>query len=137
MAKRAQRFWCLFVSVFAFCVPDLLAEDQPRWLTLPPTPTLPKPESSGLVPINGVKIWHAVYGWNENKGEPVMLLHGGLANSAYWGNQIPFLAAHHKVIVMDSRGHGRSSFDGKKITYHLMASDVQGLMDFLKVPQAA
>ena len=42
-------------------------------------------------------------------GEPVILLHGGLANSNYWGNQVPALAKHYRVIVMDSRGHGRST----------------------------
>ncbi|MEO6991574.1 MAG: hypothetical protein ABI202_08670 [Candidatus Baltobacteraceae bacterium] len=29
------------------------------WLTLPPTPTLPKADVSGLAPVNGVKIWYA------------------------------------------------------------------------------
>ena len=38
---------------------------------------------------------------------------------------------------MDSRGHGRSSRDGMAYGYDLMASDVVGLMDFLKVRKAA
>jgi pimeloyl-ACP methyl ester carboxylesterase len=38
---------------------------------------------------------------------------------------------------MDSRGHGRSSFDDKPITYELMASDVLALMDHLQIAKAS
>ncbi len=106
---------------------------QPRWRTLPPTPVLPKAERSGYAPVNGIRIWYAVFG----HGEPVILLHGGLANSNYWGLQVPVLAAHYTTIVMDSRGHGRSTRDRRPFGYDLMASDVIGLMDFLKIPKAA
>jgi pimeloyl-ACP methyl ester carboxylesterase len=67
----------------------------------------------------------------------VILLHGGLANSNYWGLQVPALAEKYRVIVMDSRGHGRSSRDDKPYGYELMASDVLALMDFLKISRAA
>jgi len=59
----------------------------PRWLSLPPTPTLPRAESSGYAPVNGIRIWYALFG----RGSPVILLHGGLANSNYWGYQVPAL----------------------------------------------
>jgi pimeloyl-ACP methyl ester carboxylesterase len=109
------------------------AAAEPQWLTLPPTPTLPKEVASGLAPVNGIKVWYAVFG----SGEPVVLLHGGLANSAYWGNQVPVLAKHYRVIVMDSRGHGRSTRDERPYGYDLMAADVLGLMDYLKIGKAA
>ncbi len=109
------------------------ARAEPQWLTLPPTPSLPRPEQSGLAPINGIKIWYAVFG----SGEPVILLHGGLANSAYWGDQVPALAKRYRVIVMDSRGHGRSTRDERPYGYDLMASDVLALMDYLKIEKAA
>jgi len=41
------------------------------------------------------------------------------------------------VVVMDSRGHGRSTRDAQPYGYDLMASDVIGLMDSLKIPKAA
>ncbi len=109
------------------------AAAEPQWLTLPPTPTLPKAVASGLAPVNGIKVWYAVFG----SGEPVVLLHGGLANSAYWGNQVQDLARHYRVIVMDSRGHGRSTRDERPYGYDLMAADVLGLMDYLKIEKAA
>jgi pimeloyl-ACP methyl ester carboxylesterase len=110
----------------AFCA-------QPQWLTLPPTPTLPKAAESGFADVNGVKIWYATFG----RGEPVILLHGGLANANYWGNQVPALARRYRVIVMDSRGHGRSTRNAAPFGYDLMASDVIALMDHLKIPKAA
>jgi pimeloyl-ACP methyl ester carboxylesterase len=105
----------------------------PQWETLPPTPTLPEAETSGYAPVNGIKIWYAEFG----KGEPVILLHGGLGNSSYWGHQVPVLAKHYRVIVMDSRGHGRSTRDEQPFGYDLMASDVLGLMDHLEIEKAA
>jgi pimeloyl-ACP methyl ester carboxylesterase len=83
--------------------------------------------------VNGASIWYAVFG----NGPPVVLLHGGLANSNYWGNQVPALAEQHQVIVIDSRGHGRSTRSAQPYGYELMASDVLGVMDKLGVKQAA
>jgi pimeloyl-ACP methyl ester carboxylesterase len=110
-----------------------LARAAPRWLTLPPTPNLPKAAASGYAAANGIRIWHATFG----VGEPIILLHGGLANSNYWGNQVAALDEHYRVIVMDSRGHGRSSRDARPIGYDLMASDVLALMRFLHIQKAA
>ena len=106
---------------------------EPQWLTLPATPTLPAPHESGLAPVDGIKIWYATFG----NGEPVILLHGGLANSNYWGHQVRALEPHYRVVAMDSRGHGRSTRDQRPFGYDLMADDVIGLMDFLKIPKAA
>ena len=123
----------LLLFLAAILVTAAAARAEPQWLVLPPTPGLPQAEESGLAPVNGIKIWYATFG----RGEPVILLHGGLANSNYWGRQVPALAEKYRVIVMDSRGHGRSLRDGKPYGYELMASDVLALMDFLKIPNAA
>ena len=101
-----------------------------RWQTLPPTPALPKPLSSGFAPVNDIRMFYAVFG----DGSPVLLLHGGLANSNYWSDVIPILVQRHlKVIVADSRGHGRSTRSAKAYSYDLMASDVVALLDYLKI----
>jgi pimeloyl-ACP methyl ester carboxylesterase len=103
-----------------------------RWEVLPPTPAPIPSARSGCVVANGVSIYHAIYG----EGPPVILLHGGLANADYWGLQIPALMGHHTVVVMDSRGHGRSSRDARPFGYDLMADDVIALMDALALPKA-
>jgi len=103
-----------------------------RWEMLPPTPAAIAPARSGHAAVNGISIYYAVYG----NGPPVILLHGGLANADYWGNQIKALMPRRTVIAMDSRGHGRSTRDARPYGYDLMADDVVGLMDFLNVPKA-
>src|SRR5579863_2929099 len=132
---RMRRFaWlCLLILVASVAA----NAQTPQWLTLPTTPTLPTAAQSGYAPVNGIKIWYATFGSRSAAGEPVILLHGGLANSNYWGNQVRALEQRYRVVVMDSRGHGRSTRDAEPYGYDLMASDVIGLMDFLKIPKAA
>ncbi len=122
-----------FFFVFCLFAITASAHAEPGWLTLPETPALPQAETNGYAPVNGIKIWYAEFG----RGEPVILLHGGLANSSYWGKQVPELAKSFRVIVMDSRGHGRSTRDDRPFGYDLMASDVIALMDYLMIAKAA
>ena len=105
---------------------------SPRWQVLPPTPLPVSGETRGFAEVNGVKLYYAMIG----SGPPVVLLHGGLPNSDYWGNQVRALAARHKVILIDSRGHGRSTRDRRPYGYDLMADDVLGVMDRLDIAKA-
>ncbi len=109
------------------------ARAGPLWETLPAPAALPRPDASGLVDHDRARIYYAAFG----RGRPVILLHGGLANGEYWGDQVPALvAAGYRVILIDSRGHGRSSRDSRPFTYELMASDVVAVMDALKLKSA-
>jgi pimeloyl-ACP methyl ester carboxylesterase len=123
----------LLLLMMLLVLSSLPAGAAEPWEMLPPTPAPIPAERSGQVGANGISIYYAVHG----RGSPVILLHGGLANSDYWGNQIQALAPHHSVIVMDSRGHGRSTRDSRPYGYDLMADDVVALMDALRVPRAA
>jgi pimeloyl-ACP methyl ester carboxylesterase len=107
------------------------------WQTLPPLPALPEGTVSRHADIQGAHIWYAEWGAaSPGAGAPVLLLHGGLGNSNYFGDLIPVLVAHgHRVIAMDSRGHGRSTRSAAPLTYDLMAQDVIGLLDELKIPK--
>lgn len=122
-----------FFAALLVTVSIAAAHAAPQWLSLPPTPTLPKATQTGFAPVNGISIWYAVFG----RGQPVILLHGGLANANYWGHQVRALQRHYRVIVMESRGHGRSSRNQEPYGYDLMASDVIGLLDHLKIRKAA
>ena len=105
------------------------------WLVLPQTPVLPHADRAATAPVNGIQLWYAVFG--SGHGSPVMLLHGGLANSDYWGNQIAVLARTHQVIVIDSRGHGRSTRNATPLGYDLMATDAVALLVVLNIPKVA
>jgi pimeloyl-ACP methyl ester carboxylesterase len=104
-----------------------------RWETLPDLPAMPAAAASGAVPTNGARIHYVTYG----KGPPVILLHGGMGNGDYWANQIAPLAQSRRVVVIDSRGHGRSTRDARPFTYELMADDVLAVMDTLRIRKAS
>ena len=83
---------------------------------------------------SGARIWGASYG----VGPAVFLLHGGLGNSGNWGYQVPgLLEAGYRAIVIDSRGHGRSTRDRQPFSYELMAADVLAVMNHLHLAKAA
>jgi pimeloyl-ACP methyl ester carboxylesterase len=94
---------------------------------------LPVTQDQGYVEHDGARIWYATYG----SGPPVILLHGGLGHSGNWGYQVPALVGGgYRAVVVDSRGHGRSTRDARPFTYELMASDVSAVMDKLHLEQA-
>ena len=88
----------------------------------------------GDVPSGDARIHYASYG----KGDAVVLLHGGLGNGAYMVFQLQALAPAHHVIVIDSRGQGRSTRGTHaRCTYHQMAEDVIAVLDALKIDRAS
>jgi alpha-beta hydrolase superfamily lysophospholipase len=88
-----------------------------RWQSLPATPSLPTQGRSSLADINGTNIFYAQFG----TGAPLLFLHGGLANSNYWGRQIEAFSCDYSVLVMDTRGHGRSTATSEAFSYNLFA----------------
>ena len=90
--------------------------------------SLPVANDQGYVENDGARIWYATYG----SGSPVILLHGGLGHSGNWGYQVPALVrSSYRAVLIDSRGHGRSTRDARSFMYELMASDVSAVMDKL------
>lgn len=111
----------------------VLAAAPVPWNNTPLPGAMPAPKQSGLAEVNGIKLYFASYG----EGPPVILLHGGAGNGDHWANQVPALGAKYRVIVVDARGHGRSTRDGRPLSYQLMADDLLALMDQLKLDEAA
>jgi pimeloyl-ACP methyl ester carboxylesterase len=120
-------------AVLAAALAALPAAGEPLWQRLPEPAPMPAAAHSAILPVNGVRIWYAEFG----SGPPVILLHGGLANSDYWGSLVTALSRNHRVIVIDSRGHGRSTRNAQPYTYDLLADDVVGVMDALHLRRAA
>jgi pimeloyl-ACP methyl ester carboxylesterase len=94
---------------------------------------LPVTNDERSVEHEGARIWYTTYG----SGSPVILLHGGLGHSGNWGYQVPALASSgYRAVLIDSRGHGRSTRDTRPFSYELMASDVLAVMDTLHLEKA-
>ncbi|MER8978544.1 MULTISPECIES: alpha/beta hydrolase [unclassified Mesorhizobium] len=127
------RFWKVFAIVILFAASSAFAAAEERWQTLPEPAAMPKPDQSGYAPVNGIQMYYAVFG----AGDPVLLIHGGLGHADIWASQVATLSKTHKVIVADSRGHGRSTRTEQPYGYDLMASDYLALLDYLKIDKIA
>ena len=84
------------------------------------------PKAGKYVDAGDAKMYYEVYG----KGEPIILLHGGIMGSiGEMSGFIEKLKIDHMVIAMATRGHGRSEIGTEKITYELKANDVLAVID--------
>src|ERR1700685_3798979 len=92
-----------------------------------------KPTASGYAPVNGIKVYYEVYG----KGKPLVLLHGAFYTiEMNWGQLIPELSKTRKVIAIELQGHGHTPYSDRKFDIATLASDVEGVMNYLKVDSA-
>jgi len=92
-----------------------------------------KSSNSGYAPVNGIKVYYEVYG----EGRPVVLLHGAFMTiEGNWGQLIPELSKTRKVIAIEMQGHGHTPFSDRKLAVSTLASDVKGIMDYLKIDSA-
>jgi pimeloyl-ACP methyl ester carboxylesterase len=71
-----------------------------------------KPDTSGYVAANGVNYWFEIRG----KGEPLLLLHGGLFTTELFGPVLTALAENRRVIGVHLQGHGRTALGTRKIS---------------------
>ena len=88
------------------------------------------PYTAGFVEHQGAQIHYAAYG----QGQPVLLLHGGLADKLSWFSQIPWLVASgRQVVLIDTRGHGNSTHGEPELSYEIFAEDTLKVLDKLQI----
>jgi pimeloyl-ACP methyl ester carboxylesterase len=111
-----------------------IQDDELRKFEVEGAAPLPDADDQGYVEHEGARIWYAAYG----AGPAVILLHGGLGHGGNWGYQVLALISRgYRAVLIDSRGHGRSTRDARPFSYELMASDVLTVMDALHLERAA
>ncbi|MEO6612760.1 MAG: alpha/beta hydrolase [Chitinophagaceae bacterium] len=92
-----------------------------------------KPSNMGYAPVNGIQVYYEVYG----EGRPLILLHGAFWTiDMNWGQLIPELSKTRKVIAIEMQGHGHTPFSDRALSITTFASDVEGVMDYLKIDSA-
>jgi pimeloyl-ACP methyl ester carboxylesterase len=92
-----------------------------------------KPAKSGYAPVNGLKIYYEIYG----EGQPLVLLHGSyMTIHLNWAELIPELSKTRKVIALEIQGHGHTADTDRPLSFPSLASDVAGVMKYLKVDSA-
>lgn len=119
----------MFATVAAsFAVPTIVhaAQEKPVMEN-----AMPKPTKTGHAAVNGVNYYYAVYG----KGEPLLLLHGGLGQIEMFGPNLTKLAQSRQVIGVDLQGHGRTSLGNRDINLADMGNDMAGVLKKLGYDQ--
>ncbi|MEN5083577.1 alpha/beta hydrolase [Bosea sp. TWI1241] len=70
------------------------------------------------------------------EGEPIVLLHGGLGSRTDFAALAARLGCDHRLVAIDSRGHGRSALGGERLSYRRLAQDVAAVLAALGLTQA-
>jgi pimeloyl-ACP methyl ester carboxylesterase len=102
-------------------------------LTVAATQPYPPSFQTRTVQTNGTELYVRVGG----KGPAVVLLHGFGDTGDMWAPLAAVLVKDHTVIVPDLRGMGLSAHPDTGYTKKSQALDIVGVMDVLKVQQAA
>jgi pimeloyl-ACP methyl ester carboxylesterase len=116
---------CL-VAALASSVAPAYAQTQPGD-TSPMESALPTPTKTGHVTANGIDYYYAIYG----KGEPLLLLHGGLGQIEMFGPNLTALATSHQVIGVDLQGHGRTRLGNRPINLVDIGDDLAVILNAL------
>jgi len=101
-------------------------------LALLAAPVAAQPADAGrLIRVNGA----ALHVREQGTGEPLLLLHGFLACASTWDPFLEQLAARYRVIVVELRGHGRSTNPSRTFTMRQSGEDVLAVLDSLRLPR--
>lgn len=83
--------------------------------------------------INGIELQYEIGG----EGPPLVLISGLGQNMLAWAGVVKELRRHHRTLVFDNRGTGRSSVPPGPYSMDAMADDVAGLIDHLGLDKVA
>ena len=109
----------LFVTALVLVTPAVVsAQEKPPEQ---PNKTLaPKLTKGARIEVNGIQYHYQIRG----RGEPLLLLHGGLGSVDMFGPIMPMLGAKRQIIAVDLQGHGRTPLGSRPISMVAMGADM-------------
>jgi pimeloyl-ACP methyl ester carboxylesterase len=85
--------------------------------------------AGGFLETNGARIYYEV----EGRGDPVLLVHAGVANLRMWDAEARALSDAYRVIRYDTRGFGQTETDAVAFSNR---ADIVALLDHLSEASA-
>jgi len=95
-----------------------------------------KPSRGGYLPINGLKLYHEVYGKPGTSKPPLLLIPGAFMAADSMLDWVEAFARERTVIVFDQQGHGRTPDTSREMSYEQFADDAAELLRALDVERA-
>lgn len=123
------RLFSLFI--FLFFMSAVQAQQNLKRAFQPPsvvykTPYGNNPKAGHYVQAKDAKLYYEVYG----KGQPIVLLHGGLFGSTVeMTDFIEKLKKNYQVIAISTRGHGKSEIGTEPLTLEQRANDAMAVIN--------
>ncbi|HMK46988.1 MAG TPA: alpha/beta hydrolase [Methanocella sp.] len=85
------------------------------------------------IKVNRINVYYEIVG----QGEPLVLISGlGIEISGLVEHQNPDVVKKYRTVLIDNRGVGRTDKPNEPYTLEMMAEDVVGVMDALKIKRA-
>jgi pimeloyl-ACP methyl ester carboxylesterase len=91
-----------------------------------------QPRSAGFIEVNGIRLWHEIYG----EGEPLVLIPGGLTTIPEMMTMIAPLSKRRRVVAVELQGHGRTADSDRPLAFATLGDDVAALIDALNLGTA-
>ena len=82
-----------------------------------------------MASVNGMQMYYELHG----QGPPLVLLHNFTGCTQVWEPFVDDFAKEHQLILVDLRGHGRSTNPTNQFTHRQAALDVFALLDQLGI----
>jgi len=99
--------------------------------------TATTPSRRGHLPINGLNLYHEVYGeLGTSETSPLLLIPGAFMATDSMTSWVSAFAATRALIVFDQQGHGRTPDAPREMSYEQFADDAAALLRALEVERA-
>ena len=82
--------------------------------------------------VNGLRMYYEIHG----KGQPLVLLHGGLGVIGMFEQILPGLVETRQVIGVELQAHGHTADINRPLSFDLMADDIAALIKHLGLKSA-